>query len=83
MIEGNNTNTYIHASPSLLMKYGRKPQPLPIRPMGIIAYTFAFLGTTFVKIAVYTRVGQRYYQSNESSITFVLHNFINLLTFVI
>ena len=49
-----------------MMKYGRKPQPLPIKPMGIIAYTFAFLGTTFVKIAGYTWEGERDCESNES-----------------
>ena len=42
MIERNSTNTCIHASPSLLLKYS-EPQPLPITPIGIMAYTFAFL----------------------------------------
>ena len=42
VVEGNSTNTCIHASPSLFLKH-REPQPLPIIPIGIFAYYFAFL----------------------------------------
>ena len=50
-MEGNTTNTYIHASTSLLLKH-REPQPLPIIAIaGMIAYIFALLRDNLVKIA--------------------------------
>ena len=83
MIEGNNTNTCIQASLSLLKKYGRKPLLLPIKPMGIIAYTFAFLGTSFVKIAGTPGRERGTVRVTRLTVTFALHNFINLVTFAI
>ena len=39
----------------------REPQPLPIKPIGIIAYpVLRFLGTTFVKIAVTTHTNPQF-----------------------
>ena len=42
LIEGNSTNTGVNASPSLLLEH-HEPQPLPIIPIGIIAYTVPLL----------------------------------------
>ena len=69
VIEGNSTNTCIHASPSLLLKH-HEPQPLPIIPIGIVAYTLRFRGTTFVKIAVFKDVkSQKLFYSFHLQIT--------------